>query len=154
MKLTKYTVELEPDKNQINVLVKESSTNYPKLTHLNNPSSVVQVMNYSFHANKKAEEYIWVIAVNTKLKPIGFFELAHGTINSSLVTPREIFVRLSLCGASGFFLVHNHPSGDCSPSRADKQVTKRIKEAAEIMNYDFLDHIIISGDTFYSFKEN
>lgn len=152
MKLTKYTIEL--DKNQINVLVKESSTNYPEVSCLNRPSSVVQVMNYLFHANKKAEEYLWVIAVNTKLKPIGFFELSHGTINSSLVTPRELFIRLALCGASGFFLVHNHPSGDCSPSKEDGQVTKRIKEAAKIMGYDFLDHIIIGGDSFYSFKEN
>ena len=68
-----------------------------------------------------------------------------GTINSSIVHPREIFKEAYLLSANGIICVHNHPSGDVTPSKGDYNVTDRIYEAAEIMGIKLLDHIII-GD--------
>ncbi len=74
-------------------------------------------------------------------------------MNGAYARPREIFIRLLLAGASGFVLCHNHPSGDCRPSKADIQVTEQLKECADFMAVNLFDHIII-GDRCFSFKVN
>ena len=64
--------------------------------------------------------------------------------------PEQIYQRLLLVGATGFVVIHNHPSGDPTPSGADLEATERLKKQAELMEIAMLDHIIIGGDTFYS----
>ena len=97
-----------------------------------------------------------VDSLNTpqKVKNIGIFETNHGSVNSSVVSPREIFVRLCLCGAAHFIIAHNHPSGDPAPSKEDMEVTRRMGEAGKIMNIGLLDHIIIGDGCYWSFKEH
>lgn len=151
MRISVYKTVLDADRK--NILVKEESKNLLDIRELYNVESIVTVFNTVFHANILAEEHLWLIAVDTKLKPIGFFEISHGTVDYSLVSPREIFVRLCLCGASRFFLVHNHPSGDSTPSEMDINVTMRLKDAGALMQIPLVDHIII-GDSYYSFCEN
>ena len=151
MRITKYSVEKEF--NGKNILVKENSKNYPETNNLNSPQKIVKMMNDIYNVTTKAEEYLWLIALDTKCKPIGLFEVSHGTVSSSVVSPREIFVRLCLCGASYFIMVHNHPSGDVSPSKDDMETTNRLRKAGELMNIKLLDHVII-GDGYYSFSEN
>ena len=151
MRIVKYSAEIGLDKRTI--LVKEESKNYPGINKLDSPQKIADMFRSIYHADKKAEEYVWIIALDTKNKPIGIFEMSHGTVNSSLISPREIFVRLCLCGATYCILVHNHPSGDVTPSKEDVKVTERIKAAGEIMNISLLDHIII-GDCYYSFRKN
>lgn len=102
--------------------------------------------------NQLAEEYLYMIALSTKNKPLGIFEVSHGTVNASLVNPREIFIRLLLSGASNFILAHNHPSGSCTPSNEDCKLTDRINDCARLMGIPLLDHIII-GDGYLSYKE-
>lgn len=150
MRITKYRTEL--DQNRHNILVKEKSTNY-NIDTLSNPKLVVNLLNDCFGMNRLAEEHLYLIALNTKNKPLGVFEVSHGTINSSLVNPREIFIRLLLVGASGFVVSHNHPSGDCIPSKEDIQVTRRMKECADLMGIQLLDHIIV-GDGYNSLRES
>lgn len=87
------------------------------------------------------------------MKPIGLFELTHGSVNASQLGTREVFVRLCLLGASSFVVVHNHPSGDPSPSIDDNATTKRLKSAADIMGIPLVDHIIIGDSTFYSYAD-
>lgn len=93
-----------------------------------------------------------MIALDTKNKPVGVFEVSHGTASASIVGSREIFIRLLLVGASCFVISHNHPSGDCTPSKEDIEVTRRLKECADMMGLSLLDHIII-GDGFTSLSE-
>lgn len=152
MRIVKYQVEL--DENRKNVLVKEDSKNCPEIQSFNSPLKVMETLNYLYNAAFKAEEYIWLIALDSKNHPIGVFEVSHGSVNFSLITPREIFVRLCLCGAASCILAHNHPSGDPSPSSDDINVTKRVKDAGEIMNIKLLDHVIIGEQRYYSFHEN
>lgn len=151
MRITKYSMELDTDRK--NILVKEDSKNYPAINRLDSPEKVKDMLNYIYNAKAKAEEHMWLIALDTKCNLIGLFEISHGTVNASLVSPREIFIRLCLCGAASCILAHNHPSGDTTPSTEDIKVTSRIKEVGEMMNINLLDHIII-GDIYYSFREN
>lgn len=148
MRIIQYSTELDNDKKTI--LIKEKSQNFPNIKEINSPEKVKSVLNDMFRAELKAEEHMWMFALNNKFHPIGVFEISHGTVNLSLISPREIFIRLCLCGATNFVLAHNHPSGDCFPSKEDFTVTKQMKEAGELMNIKLLDHIII-GKELYSF---
>lgn len=79
--------------------------------------------------------------------------LSTGTVNMSLISPREVMMTALKTQAVHILLVHNHPSGDPTPSRADIEITKRIYEAAEIMNIPLVDHIIIGDNNYRSLKE-
>lgn len=149
MRVTKYTLE---NKDMLPVLVKESAVNY-ECDSLTTPGKIVVMMNHLFHASTKAEEYGWILALNTRNRVVGIFEISHGTINEAPINPREIFCRLFLCNAVGFVLIHNHPSGYVDPSRPDFNITKRIKDTADLMGFVMLDHIIIGEDNYFSFSE-
>lgn len=148
MRITSYSVEL---KGRLSVLVKENAVNYDDVL-LNNAKSIANMMNTVFRLNQKAEEYVYIVALNTKCNPVGVFLLTKGTADRSLVGPREIFVRLFLCGANCFVMVHNHPSGDPTPSIEDINMTKKLKECSSLVGVTFLDHIIV-GDTYCSLSE-
>lgn len=150
MRITTYKMEL--DENQHNILVKENSCNYPVET-LNNPQAVTEMLNDVFRLNKQAEEHVYMIALNTKSKLLGIFEISHGTVNLSICNPREIFIKALLCGASGIILAHNHPSGDVTPSKEDTEVYKRIKDVGKIIGVELFDNIIVA-DGYFSFHEN
>lgn len=152
MRITNFSVLLKEDKTP--VLVKESGKNYPEINCLDCPQKIVEIMNLFYNANKKAEEYVWLIALTNRNTPIGFFEVSHGTVNMSSISPREIFIRLCLCGATNYVVVHNHPSGDSVPSETDITVTNKLKEVSDMMEICFLDHIIIGEGNFYSLREN
>lgn len=150
MKIVKYRVEL--DERKKNILVQENVTDYTvdSLTH---PKEISDMLNACFHLKRLAEEHVYIIALTVKCEPLGVFELAHGTVSQSVMNPREIFVRLLLVGASAFIIAHNHPSGDCTPSKNDIEATKRVREAADLMGVEFFDHIII-GKEWKSFNES
>lgn len=153
MRITKYDTELQDDYR--NVLVKEFSKNYPTDDKLNNPEMISHMMCEIFRADRKAEEHVWVIAFTKKFSLIGIFDVSHGTASASLISTREIFVRLCLCGAVQFVLVHNHPSGDTTPSVEYIKVTERMKEAGQLMDIPCMDHIIIGKNgAYYSFTEH
>ena len=148
MRITSYKTELE---NGRTVLVKEKSTNY-EICDLAHPSRIADMMRSVFRIDRQSEEYVYAIAVNAKMKPIGVFEISHGVMDACMANPREIFIKLLLCGACHFVLVHNHPSQDVTPSAEDVQVTKRLKECGELLGVSLIDHIII-GQEYYSFHE-
>ncbi|MBA4688609.1 MAG: JAB domain-containing protein [Candidatus Galacturonibacter soehngenii] len=136
-----------------NVLVTENTFEYIGDSNFKTPLSIVEFMNNVFSMDMFAEEYVYMLAFNTKMKLLGVFEISHGTCNMSPLAPREVLIRALLCGAVNIILVHNHPSGICEPSKEDITLTKRMKEACEIVKIPLIDHIII-GDDYYSFKES
>ena len=81
--------------------------------------------------------------MNRKNKLIREIEVTVGTASSSLVHPREVFKEAVRLGASAIIVFHNHPGGDPAPSAADIQVTRKLREAAEVLDIDLLDHVII-----------
>lgn len=117
------------------------------------PDKIYQLMEQYYKLSEEAEEYVYVICVNSKCRIIGIFELSHGTVSASIVSPRGIFQRALLIGATSIVLVHNHPSQDVTPSQDDVQVTHRIYECGKWMNLELLDHIIV-GNGYYSFNES
>jgi DNA repair protein RadC len=92
-----------------------------------------------------AEKFV-VISLDTQHRPIGFRVVTEGTLDASIVHPREVFQFAVLTNASAILLCHNHPSGDLTPSREDIAVTKRLKDAGEMMGIRVLDHIIVGND--------
>lgn len=98
-------------------------------------------------------EHFRVILLNTKNHVLGIENISVGSLNASLVHPRELFKKAILKSAAGVILVHNHPSGDPHPSEEDKQVSCRMGEAGEIIGIEVLDHIVIGDGRFASLKE-
>lgn len=150
VRLIKYSTKLTDNKRV--VLEKEVSMNYPELAYrITSPDDVVELGKEFMHIHKEPEEYMYMICMNVKNKVIGIFEISHGTVNASLVTPREVFQKALLANAVSIILMHNHPSGDSTPSREDIEITKRLVDAGNIVNVEVLDHIII-GDRYTSLK--
>lgn len=94
------------------------------------------------------QEQVRALYFDTKQKLIRDVVLSMGTVNSAVISPREIFKQALQCNGVSLVLVHNHPSGDPSPSQEDRQLTLRVKTAGEVLGILLLDHIII-GDTTY-----
>lgn len=105
--------------------------------------------------HEKAQEEFYAIYLNTKNKIIGFEMVSRGTLNASLVHPRDVFKGALLANAHAIILAHNHPSGDTEPSHADKSVTETLVKAGQLMNVEVLDHVIIgSNGSFFSFRDH
>ncbi len=151
MRIQKSSVIM--DSNHQNILVKDFAKNYSGVDSLHQPENIVKVMNDIFNVSNLAEEYLFLICMTTRCKPISIFEVSHGTCNSSLVGCREIMIRALLCGAVNIVIVHNHPSGNAQPSLEDVKVTKKIKDASKLIGLNFCDHIIIGQGEYYSFNE-
>ncbi len=137
----------------ISCLVKGSGVNYPEEKNLDGPAKISNMMRKVFDADKKAEEHVWLLSMDSKMKLLGILEVSHGTVNTASVAPREIFIRLLLTGAASFVLVHNHVSGCVEPSKEDVETTKRMSVVGALMNIPLMDHIIIGGLNQFSFKK-
>jgi DNA repair protein RadC len=103
-------------------------------------------------ANLDRENFVAVL-LNTKNEVIEFPTISVGTLSASLVHPREVFKPAIRASAASVVLAHNHPSGRVEPSREDREVTRRLAEAAEIIGIEVLDHVIL-GDGYFSMKEH
>lgn len=103
--------------------------------------------------NKK-QEYFYTVYVDTKGRYIDKKCLFVGTINNSIVHPREIFKEAYLLSANGIICIHNHPSGDPTPSKEDMMITRKIKEIAMIHGIRLVDHLIVGVNSYYSFYED
>ncbi len=99
-------------------------------------------------------EEVKVMYFNRANKLLGIHDLSSGGISSTIIDVRRVLSVALKCNASGFILVHNHPSGRLSPSKADKDITDRMDICAKHMDIELLDHIIISKDTYFSLRDN
>ncbi len=101
-----------------------------------------------FHrlANDATQEEFHIVSLDTQNGPINTHQITIGTLDSSLVHPREVFRPAIRDAAASILLVHNHPSGDPSPSREDFAVTKRLRQAGEVIGIRVLDHIIVARE--------
>ena len=150
MRINFYEARLSEDKRIM--LVKEKGVNYD-VGKLNSPEDIVLMMRKLLHVEQMAEEHCYMIAMNSSCKVLGVFFISKETVNVSLVTPRELYIRALLAGAVQIVLCHNHPSGNAIPSEQDIAITQKIKEAGEMININLADHIIIGSDSYLSFKE-
>lgn len=98
-------------------------------------------------------EHFRVVLLDTKNKVLGIEEISIGSLNTSLVHPREVFRPAVKKACASVILVHNHPSGDPTPSREDLDVTRRLCEAGRLVGIEVIDHIVIGDGRFVSFRE-
>lgn len=112
---------------------------------------------YKFYKEKigdKKQEYFYCVYLDNQKKVLDDKLLFLGTINYSVVHPREIFKEAYLLGASALICIHNHPGGNVLPSKQDIEVTNNLVEVGKLLGIKVLDHIIISKEKYYSFLEN
>lgn len=98
-------------------------------------------------------EMFCILNLRTKGQVINLNVVGVGTLNSVLIHPREVFKSAILSNASNIILAHNHPSGNPEPSRQDMDMTKRLAEAGRLLGIEVLDHVIVSDDRYFSFRE-
>lgn len=134
-------------------LVKEKTANYEinGNASMTSPEAIAEVLQ-SFFETADREEFI-VVCLNSKNKIICINTVSIGSLNSSVVHPREVFKSAILSNASAIIVSHNHPSGDETPSNEDRSITGTLVSAGKILGIPVLDHIII-GAKYYSFAEH
>jgi len=99
------------------------------------------------------QEIFLVLMMDTKHKVIDLVEISRGSLDSTIVHPREVFRPGVKLGASNIVAVHNHPSGDPTPSAEDRAITTRLAMTGEVVGIELLDHVIVARDGHYSFRD-
>lgn len=107
----------------------------------------------SLELRDRERERFMALCLNTRNELVREVVVSVGSLNASIVHPREVFKPALACAAAGLVVVHNHPSGDPAPSREDREVTRAIGEAGRILDIPLHDHVIIGADSYFSFKD-
>ena len=122
-----------------------------EITRFQNPEEVVNY--YMEEMRHMEQEQLHVMLTDNKQGMIRDVLISKGTVNASIVSPREILIEALRYRAVGMIMVHNHPSGDPTPSREDCSITQRVKEAGKLVGIRLLDHIVIGDGSYSSFKK-
>lgn len=117
-------------------------------TRYTSPSQIWEIFRF---LGRETKEYFYTIHLDGKNKLLCLDLVSVGSLNQSIVHPREVFKSSLLSSAAAIVLIHNHPSGDTSPSREDLEITRRLKECGELLGIKILDHLIVSGTNYMSF---
>ncbi|OGS36443.1 MAG: hypothetical protein A2293_06605 [Elusimicrobia bacterium RIFOXYB2_FULL_49_7] len=117
---------------------------------ITNPGEVLKLL---VCLQKQDREHFLTIHLDSRNQILGMETVSIGSLNYSIVHPRECFKASLLLNAASMILVHNHPSGSLEPSEEDVSLTKRMIQAGRLLGIEVLDHVIISGDGYMSFKE-
>lgn len=131
-------------------MVREATMLYD-IRKITSPSDAVE-LGKKFLADADREQLL-VCCLDTKNQPLTVNVVSIGSLNSSIVHPREVFKAAILSNAASIILFHNHPSGDPTPSNEDINITNRLKECGKIIGIEVVDHIIIGNDNYCSLKE-
>ena len=130
------------------LLVAQDELPYNPLPLMDSPDAAAQAVRPLLE--DLAREEVYAVAVDGQKRMIGIYLVGAGTLNQSLVCPREVFGFALTCGAASVFLAHNHPSGNLDPSVSDINTTKALKAAGELLQIHLLDHIIIGRHGSYT----
>ena len=133
-------------------LASRISSYRPSKYKIKNPWDIYKYYMESLRYQYK--EIFKIVLLNTKNEIITDVDISMGTLNSSLVHPREVFREAIRRSSNKIILLHNHPSGNCEPSKEDKSITNRLKDCGELIGIEVIDHIIIGDGVYFSFKEN
>ena len=135
MRVIEYELLLDEERKP--VLAKKNSGFSYADEFLNTPDKIARMFMTGCNAEDLPEEHVWMLALNVKC----------------MTTPREFFVRACVSGCNWIAVVHNHPSGICTPSSEDDLLTKRLVEAGGLLGIPVVDHVIIGKDSYYSYAE-
>jgi DNA repair protein radc len=133
------------------MIVREDITNYLKPgTRYTMPAQVYETFSFLM---KETKEMFLTLHLDGKNRIIAMDLVSMGSLNQSIVHPREVFKSSLLSNAAAIILIHQHPTGDPTPSSEDISITRRLKEAGELMGIKVLDHIIVGDGEYLSFVE-
>ena len=135
--------------------IHEAKTAYRKLVKITCSKDAIDYCRHQFARliSDAMREQFHITTLTTKNQVINSHHISTGTLDASLVHPREVFRPALRDAASSILLIHNHPSGDPTPSREDFSVTRRLKEAGKVLGIDVLDHIVVARDGIVSIEE-
>lgn len=134
-------------------LVKESALLYNGQRVTDAKNIVELLMSMGMH--ERASEEFYTLYLDTKNHVVGMEMISRGTLNASLIHPREVFKGAILANAKSIILAHNHPSGDTEPSSSDKNVTENLVKAGKLLDLRVLDHVIVGRDgDYFSFRDS
>jgi DNA repair protein RadC len=152
MKGQKTLSEYCVDKVAVKLIKEETVFTTSETENFTSPQGVAKFM--MPFLDEMDRECLYVLLLNTKntLQAINLITI--GTLNMALIGVREVFKPAILANAVNIILVHNHPSGCCQPSKDDSLVTKKLIAAGKMLDTEVHDHIIVSHNNFYSFREN
>ena len=117
----------------------------------NDPVTIARY--YMEHLRHEEQEVLIVMMLDGRNHLLGEQTISKGTVGATMVTPREVFVEALKYHAVSLILIHNHPSGDPTPSECDREITERIYKAGELLGIRLLDHIVIGDQKYVSFRE-
>ena len=140
---------------EIGLRIAELKSDYESETRINSPSTAIQfcLKQFGRMARESKQEEFWIVTLNTKNVPIDCHQITVGTLRNSLVHPREVFRPAIRDAANCIMAVHNHPSGDPTPSDQDISVTERLEQTAEVVGIPVIDHIVVGADKAISIQE-
>ncbi len=133
-------------------VVRERRVGYGPGRQLSTSLAVYEAFRERF--TKADREEFLAVMLDGKNRALGFHLVSVGTLTASLVHPREVFKAAILANAAAVILVHNHPSGDPTPSAEDRAITQRLKEAGDLLGIRLLDHVVIGDGRYVSFSDD
>lgn len=152
MRIVKYKIILNNEGKA--VLEKEMTVNCPAVDKtMNNPHKLEKLATHFLKIHRHTEEHLYMVCLNTKLYMTSVFEISHGNVNSSIFSAREILQKALLANAVNIVIMHNHPSGDPTPSRQDITVTKNLIDAGKMVGIGVLDHLVVGHGRYVSLKD-
>ena len=140
---------------EIGLRIAELKTEYEASPRITSPATAMNFCRQQFSrlARESKQEEFWIVTLNTKNEPIDCHQITVGTLRNSLVHPREVFRPAIRDAANAILALHNHPSGDATPSDQDISVTERLEQSAEIIGIPLIDHIVVAGEKAISVQE-
>ena len=135
-------------------LVYKSKVKASARPQITSSKSAYEVLLKAWDENKiEFVEQFKVLLLNRANKVLGIYEVSTGGITGTVADPRLIFVAALKSNSCSMILSHNHPSGNLKPSRQDKELTSKIKQAGELLDIKVLDHLIVTNEAYYSFAD-
>jgi DNA repair protein RadC len=140
---------------EIGLRIAELKSGYDSSPRISGPATAIQycLQHFGRMARESQQEEFWIVTLNTKNVPIERHQITVGTLRNSLVHPREVFRPAIRDAANCIIVVHNHPSGDPTPSDQDISVTERLEQTAEVIGIPVIDHIVVGADKAVSIQE-
>lgn len=150
-----YKYYSEFNENRVPVMIADKSTAYrvDNRRQFNTQTDMYE-LGIALNLDKATEEHAYCACFNAKLRIIGFFEISHGNATATLVDKRIVFQKALLLGAIKIALIHNHPSGDITPSDEDIALTRGIAQGGRLIGITLVDHIILGDRNYFSFYES
>jgi DNA repair protein RadC len=134
-------------------LVQEYSGLYDLDKKITSSRQAADICRQLYDMHNLPYEKMVMLTLNTQHQVVGCFEVSRGTVDESAIYPREIATRALLTNARAVILTHNHPSGSTNPSKADMDVTRKVKDVLDMLGISLLDHIIVAHDRTHSMAD-